>query len=64
MQFGIDSFAVALFDDGTGTQAGGTFNPATYEGLLKSKKAIVVTARGGGRLAEARAKIAALVQVE
>ena len=64
MRFGIDSFAAALFDKGTGTQASGTFNPATYEGLLKSKKAIVVTARGRGRLAGVRAKIAALVQAE
>jgi len=29
-------------------RAGETFNPANYQGLLKDKKAIVVTARGGG----------------
>lgn len=29
-------------------RAGVTFNPANYEGLLKNKKMVVVTARGGG----------------
>ena len=29
-------------------RAGETFNPANYEGLLKDKKAIFITARGGG----------------
>ena len=29
-------------------RANRTFNPATYEGLLKNKKAIIVTAHGGG----------------
>ena len=29
-------------------RANKTFNPATYEGLLKNKKAIVVSAHGGG----------------
>ena len=54
MQFGIDSFAAALFDEGAGTQAGGMFNPATYEGLPKNKKAIVVAAWGGYGPGEAR----------
>jgi len=48
LQLGTDSFAAALFDEGAGTQAGGMFNPATYEGLPKNKKAIVVAAWGGG----------------
>ena len=39
-----------------------TFNPATYEGLLKNKKAIVVTARGGGGYGPGEAREAYNVQ--
>ena len=43
-------------------RAGETFNPATYEGLLKDKKAIVVTARGGGGYGPGEARAAYNVQ--
>lgn len=43
-------------------RANETFNPATYEGLLKGKKAIVVTARGGGGYGPGEAREASNVQ--
>lgn len=43
-------------------RANETFNPATYEGLLKGKKAIVVTARGGGGYGPGEAREAYNVQ--
>lgn len=43
-------------------RAGETWNPATYEGLLKNKKAIVVTARGGGGYGPGEAREAYNVQ--
>lgn len=39
-----------------------TWNPATYEGLLKNKRAIVVTARGGGGYGPGEAREAYNVQ--
>lgn len=44
--FGVPSVFKAYIDQIA--RAGVTFNPATYEGLLKNKKMFVVTARGGG----------------
>lgn len=44
--FGVPSVLKAYIDQIA--RAGVTFNPATYEGLLKNKKRFVVTARGGG----------------
>lgn len=44
--FGVPSVFKAYIDNVA--RAGETFNPATYEGLLKNKKLFVVTARGGG----------------
>ncbi len=43
-------------------RAGVTFSPATYEGLLKNKKAFVVTARGGGGYGPGEAREAYNVQ--
>lgn len=43
-------------------RAGETFTPGTYEGLLKNKKAIVVTARGGGGYGPGEAREAYNVQ--
>lgn len=43
-------------------RAGETFTPATYQGLLKGKKAIVVTARGGGGYGPGEAREAYNVQ--
>ena len=44
--FGVPSVFKAYIDQVA--RAGETFNPATYEGLLKNKRAVFVTARGGG----------------
>ena len=44
--FGVPSVFNAYHD--AVARAGETWNPATYEGLLKGKKLFVVTARGGG----------------
>ena len=44
--FGVPAVFKAYID--YVARANKTFNPATYEGLLKNKKAIVVSAHGGG----------------
>ena len=44
--FGVPSVFKAYMDQVV--RAGVTFNPANYAGLLKNKKMVVVTARGGG----------------
>ncbi len=43
-------------------RANATFVPGTYEGLLKNKKAIVVTARGGGGYGEGGVRAAYNIQ--
>lgn len=58
--FGIPSVFKAYIDHVA--RANVTFNPATYEGLLKNKKMFVVTARGGGGYGPGEAREAYNVQ--
>ncbi len=43
-------------------RAGVTFNPSNYEGLLKNKKMVVVTARGGGGYGPGEARVLTMLR--